>query len=114
MKCKFCGEEMMIKNEGRDVIMICPNCNVSLVTSSCSDIDNDTRIYSLSVIKNDDFSLNKILIIKSIFGCFSIEAKKILEEGRFLIRGYAWQLIEYKEKLDSCNIKYDISPDFPY
>lgn len=114
MKCNFCGGKMSQTLKNHELVYECVNCGMKLATTIVNEIDADITIYELSILNKNIINDKKIRVIKTIYGCFSVEAIDILKNGRFLIKGYAWQLIDYKKMLDENNIYYKINPEFRY
>lgn len=114
MKCEKCNTEMIYKQEEHSLLWLCPNCNWGIATTYNSPIELDTTDYTLHVISQHDLSINKIKCISKTFNCNFIKSKQSLLNGTISITDKAPNIVMIKDELDQINIKYHITPEFPY
>ncbi|MCQ2554692.1 MAG: hypothetical protein MJ171_03455 [Clostridia bacterium] len=114
MICEKCNKEMIRVEKGRDLIWKCPECTFSIATTNPNDMDTDCTIYQLFILPNDEITKDKRDVIKQLLGCFTLESASILKDGKMIKQGYAWEILDTINALMSNDIKFKITPNFPY
>lgn len=115
MKCPRCGKKLISNIEGSSIIFKCCNCDYVIVTSNIDKILEDETIYTIFVEKNDIINNNMFKTISKIKNCNFLEAKKLLESGRFiLLKGLAREIDGVVHKLIENNISFNIEPEYTY
>ncbi len=114
IKCPKCGNKVIIKFNGREIINKCSKCDYEVVTTFNSKMDLDNTKYIISISKNNNSSLNNIKLISKLTGDSFIKCKNYLQNGYSFDEDYASKILEKKKILDKNNINYIITPKFPY
>ena len=113
--CPQCGGALDHVIDGSTLILSCENCDWSVATTYVSPIDADETLYSISLLSDNDITVEKLKVISHIIGGNFLKAKAILNNsGAILTEIDARTAMEAKEKLDAAQLKYKITPDFPH
>ena len=112
--CPECGAEMYETYEKPALNLTCPKCGCKIATTRWEKIDLDSTDYEISVIQEENPSIDHIKIISKILAKNFIQAKEALISGYILFKGKATDVKKYKTILDDNKIRYKINPDFPY
>lgn len=112
--CPECGTEMIENYEKPSLLLYCPKCGCKLATTRWDAIDLDETNYELLLEKIESPSIESIKIISSLTGQNFIETRTNLINGNVSFIGCALEIMEKKKICDDNNIKYFISPAFPY
>ena len=114
IKCPKCGNEVIIKRNGREIINKWTKCDYEVVATYNSQMDLDNTKYIISILNNNNTSINNIKLISKLTGENFVKSKNYLKNGYSFKEEYAEELIEKKKLFDINGIKYRIQPDFPY
>lgn len=114
MICEKCKVEMVLEIDGSSALYTCPKCGNKIATTCSEGISWDSTEYSIKVNKGNDAKSENLSIISAITGNNYIASKKLLNDGGLLKKGLATEILEIKNKLESNNIKFSITPTFKY
>lgn len=64
--CPKCNAKLNIVISGRDYIISCSKCNYKVITTNNEDIDLDSTKYSISILPNNDITIDKIKLISKL------------------------------------------------
>lgn len=114
-KCPLCNHELLPIKEGSSIGIRCSYCEYSVLTSNIDPIYEDENIYTLLLDAGNICNKNIIKIISKITGENYIQVKNLIASSPVIIaKGKAIDILTIKRILDENNIKYSISPEFPY
>ncbi len=116
MKCEKCGAEMIDQSKGSHIHLICPKCGHALATydyTKENPIKIDKTVYTVKSI-NNKATLELIKIVSKINGENYLQCKKLIENNGIIFSGKAVEIITLLNELKPLNVKYEISPKFPY
>lgn len=112
-KCPNCNSDLIQEIESSTLTIICINCDW-YVTSSHIDHINDTK-YKIILEKGNLPSKKNIKTISQVMNYNFLQAQKVIESDcPIIVEDTVSGIIEQIEKLDKTNIKYSITPNFPY
>lgn len=112
-KCPHCNSDLIQEIEGSTLTVICSNCDWYVTSSHINHI-NDTK-YKIILEKGNLPSKENIRTISQVMNCNILQAQKVIESDYpIIIEDTVSGIIEQIEKLDKTNIKYSITPNFPY
>lgn len=114
MKCEKCNAEMIYEQQGHSCSWICPNCGWGLATTYNSPMELDMERYTIQITPISNPSVEVIRFISKLFNKNFIHAKDAIQTGTLTITDNACEIYKVKNLLDCENIKYIISPLFPY
>lgn len=118
MKCLKCGYEINSESTSSgyvtEIVIRCPNCGWTLVTTEMADIVDDITKYSIVVDSGNIVKKETIRNVSKVSGHNILETKKILTDGGIMLSEHAINIINILPQLDVMNIKYHIEPEFPY
>lgn len=112
--CPQCGTEMIETYEKPALNLICPKCGCKIATTRWEAIDLDDTYYELVLDKIESPTLDVIKIISKMTGDNYLTTKSNLMIGNITFKCLALEIKDKKMILDDNNIKYNISPDYPY
>ena len=113
-KCPKCGSTMKIIHEPSSVAWVCTHCDYSEATTESDALHSDETIYSIILLDNDLTNLNVIKALSKFTGLNYIQTKNLISNPKEIARGFAYEILEKKEFLDSNEIHYRIFPEFNY
>lgn len=114
-KCPECGSELISEIKNSTLIVRCSKCNFSVVTTHIDPIYNDRQEYEVVLTKGNTITRENFFLIQAITGMNMKEIRCLFETAPYsLFKGYAPDVKELKEKMDDCNMKYEIIPKFKY
>ncbi len=114
-KCPVCNHDLIPFTEGSTTGVRCSYCDYSIVTTYIEPIYEDDNTYTVVLEAGNSVDMSTIKVISKITGKNYIFSKQYLENAPAIIaKGIAAEIIEMKSQLDSSNVKYSISPEFPY
>ena len=113
-KCLKCGNEVIVVNNGREIINKCTSCDYEVVTTYNSPMDLDNIKYVISILGENETSLKNIKLISKLTGFNYVQSKSYLQNGYSFKKEYAESILEKKKIFDEYGIKYNITPNFPY
>lgn len=114
IKCPKCGNDVIVKFNGNEIINKCIKCDYEAVTTYNSKMDLDNTKYVISILSNNDTSLDNIKLISKLTGEGFIKSKEYLQSGFSFEKEYAEKILKKKQIFDDYDIKYEIIPKFPY
>jgi len=118
MKCRECGFELIgesnISGFITEIVMKCPNCGWTAVTTEMADIIDDLTKYNIVIDSGNIAEKETVRMISKVSGRNILESKRIITDGGILLSEYAINIIELIPQLDDMNIGYHIEPEFPY
>ncbi len=114
IKCPKCGNEIIVINNGREIINKCNSCDYEVVTTYNSQMDLDNTKYVISILSDNEISLNNIKLVSKLTGLNFVQSKKCLQDGYSFNKEYAEEVLEKKKIFEKYDIKYRIIPKFPY
>lgn len=112
--CPECGAEMNETYDKPSLVLDCPKCGCKIATTKWDSIDLDETVYTISLEKIDCPSLENIKFISSLTGENYLKTKEELIKGNIVFKHNAVEMKEKKKLIEDNNIKYHISPEFPY
>ena len=112
--CPECGAEMYEKYNKPALNLTCPKCGCKIATTRWESIDLDSNEYEVKVKPITNPSLDVLKVISKIIGKNFILTKNELLGGCTVFIGRAVEVKKITTLLDEKNIKYSVSPDFPY
>lgn len=112
--CPKCGSEMIAIYEKPALNLTCPNCGCKITTTKWDDIDLDDTDFEIIIEPVSNPSIKQIKFISNFSGLNFINSKKILSEGGSLLIDKAVEIKEKISLLKKADIRFIISPDFPY
>ena len=114
-KCPNCGNELVSVVKGSALIVHCTNRDYSIATSYIDPIYEDLQEYEVLLIEGNTVTKENYFLLQSLTGMNITELKYSLDTVPYsLFKGSAADVRELKEKLDECNVKYEIIPEFNY
>lgn len=114
-KCPVCNHDLIPFTEGSTTGVRCSHCDYSIVTTYIEPLYEDDNIYTLILEAGNSVDMPTIKVIAKITGKNYIFSKHCLEKVPTIIaKGVASEIIELKRQLDSSEVKYSISPEYPY
>lgn len=114
IKCPKCGKELIVMNNGREIINKCTSCDYEVVTTYNSPMDLDSTKYVISILSENEISLENIKLISKLTGFNYVQSKNYLQNGYSFEKEYAETVLEKKKEFDKYGIKYQIISKFPY
>jgi len=118
MKCQECGFELISESNLSgfitEIVMKCPNCGWTAVTTEIADIADDLTKYNIIIDSGNIAEIEKMRMISKVSGHNILESKKILTDGGIMLSEFAVNIIDIIPQLDIMNIRYHIEPEFPY
>ena len=114
IKCLKCGNEVIVINNGREIINKCTSCDYEVVSTYNSPMDLDSTKYVISILGENEISLENIKLISKLTGFNYVKSKIYLQNGYSFEKEYAEKILEKKKEFDKYGIKYQIIPKFPY
>ena len=115
-KCPNCGHELINLSEDYAIGMRCPNCEFAFVTSYIDPIYEDQAIYEVYLIEGNSLTKENYFDLNFLTGLNMTELRELLLHKcpYKVFSGCAYEVKELRDRLDKCNIKYMIKPDFNY
>ena len=114
-KCPNCNSDLITKIEGSTLTISCTNCDWGLASTYKHPIYTDETIYKVILEKGNLSSIENIKTIAHIMNCNFLQAKKIIEsDSPIIVEDQAPEIIIQVRKLNNSNVKYSITPNFPY
>ncbi|MDD6276056.1 MAG: hypothetical protein PUB20_04455 [Clostridia bacterium] len=114
MKCLTCGTDMVCNIDGHCLSWKCPNCGDGIATSYFEPIELDQAEYSIIIEKVEEPVMEQIKITSQILNVNYITTRKLLIEGDAIFKGKAIPVQNSAAILNRNNLKFSITPDFPY
>ena len=116
IKCPNCNHELIEFVEGSAMGMRCPNCQYEVATSYFDPIDEDETIYEVFLAEGSSLTKENYFVLNSLTGLNMTELRELLLHKcpYKVFSGYAYEVKELRARLDKCNIKYMVEPDFSY
>ena len=118
MKCLECGFDLKSESNSSDtiteIVIRCPNCGWTAVTTTMFDIVDDLTKYTIVIDSGNDAEKETMKKISKLSGHNILESKKILTDGGVMLSDYAIDIVDIIPQLDLMGIKYHIDPKFPY
>ncbi|MCR5847843.1 MAG: Zn-ribbon domain-containing protein [Lachnospiraceae bacterium] len=114
MKCLRCGFEVLTESGNSEIIVKCPKCGWTAVTTYMSEIEDDLTKYSIFIEQGNSTDRELIKLVSELSGMNFLEARNILLKGGRMVVEYAVAIKEITTKLDMVGIEYHIDPIFPY
>lgn len=118
MKCIKCGyktnSESISAGYVTEIVVKCPNCGWTVVTTEMMDIVNDLTKYNIVIDLGNAVEKENMRMISKVSGYNILESKKLLTDGGIMLSEFAINIIDIIPQLDITNIKYHIEPEFPY
>ena len=113
--CEKCGTLMEIKQFGPSFSIDCPKCGWGVSTSYSDPLHSDPTIYSIFLLQGNDTTVEKVKAVNQVAHINLVKARKAMETAPIKIfEGRASDILDKIMMLDAQNIKYDITPDFPF
>lgn len=113
MNCKKCGNLLIEYHNGNESELICPVCDEAPATQNDNLIEFDSNVYVVRVLPLAEYSKEQMKKVASVCGCNILEAKNILEShGKTFPAMDVLDTRALKEKLDSLEVQYEITPKF--
>lgn len=112
--CPQCGSEMNATFEKPALNLFCPNCGCQVATTKWDEIDLDDNTYGLIIEEIESPSFDVIKLISRLTGKNFVESKERLINGQVSFTGNAIEIRDKRDLLDSNNIKYHYTKEFPY
>ncbi len=112
--CPECGAEMIKTYNKPELLFKCTKCWYGVATTMWEPIDLDQTNYELFVEKIESPTLDNLRFISSMTGDNYIKTKQDLIEGNISFKYCAVDMKEKMKEFDNNNIKYHITPEFPY
>lgn len=104
IKCPKCGNEVIVMNNGREIINKWISCDYEVVTTYNSPMDLDSTKYVISILGENQISLENIKLISKLTGFNYVQSKSYLQNGYSFGQEYAEEVLKKKNEFD----KYDI------
>ncbi len=114
MKCIKCGSETQVNSGNSEIIIKCPNCGWSAVTTYMSEIEDDLTSYSIIIEPGNSTEIEMIKLVAEKSGMNVLQARNLLLNGGLMISETAVVIKEISAELDLAGIDYRINPSFPY
>ena len=77
--CLKCGNEVIVVNNGREIINKCTSCDYEVVTTYNSPMDLDNIKYVISILGENETSLKNIKLISKLTGFNYVQSKSYLK-----------------------------------
>lgn len=114
IKCPKCGSIMKLIHEPSSMAWVCIHCKYSEATTESDVLHNDETIYSVILLDNDSTNIEIVKALSKFTGLNFIQTKVLINNPKEIARGFAYEILEKKQYLDSAGIRYCISPEFNY
>ncbi len=115
MNCPECNAATISRIEGSSLVIECPDCGWSVVTSYIDPMYEDQTVYSVRVGINETPGKEALKAVSHIAGGNFISAKHILETpGSELIEGKAPVVKSCLEELAGAGVNFVVTPEFPF
>ena len=112
--CPECGTVMNETYEKPQLILTCPKCGCKIATTRWDEIDLDDNEYEITLVANDNPSIEQIKAVSKIAATNYKSSKEIIVNGKSIFRGNPIQVKDISQILKEKMLDYKISPDFPY
>ena len=115
MNCKKCGTKMITNIEGSCLIIRCPNCGYSLVTTDIEEIRADSTIYAITIFHVPNPTIPQIQLVSKLANVNWLHAKHLLAlEEVLIVQDKAPKIMQIIPALNEANITYKIFPKYKY
>ena len=114
-KCEKCNSDLITKIEGSTLTISCTNCDWSIASTYYHPMYKDNTLYKVILEKGNLSSKENIKAISKVMNCNFLQAKKVIESNSpIIVEDHAPEIIIQLRKLNNSNVKYSITPNFPY